>query len=82
MEKLIYVTDGEELSVTVEHKREQYLIKLPKPGEQPPPLMEPSPPLLGQPVPIVEHPPLPRLASQKPAQPPPPSPKPPPRPGP
>ena len=78
MEKLIYVTNGEELSVTVEHKRNQYLITLPKPGEQPPPLMEPSPPLLGQPPPIVEHPSLPRLASQKPAQPPPPSPKPPP----
>ncbi len=81
MEKLIYVTDGGELSVTVEHKRDQYLITLPKPGEQPPPLMEPSPPLLRQPPPIVEHPPLRRLVSQKPAQPPPPSPKPPPGPG-
>ncbi|KAL4634569.1 hypothetical protein ACB092_04G209200 [Castanea dentata] len=85
MEKLTNARDGNELFVTVEHRRGQ-LFKLARLDQQLPPLVDQPPPLVDQPPPLVEPPPPPppplvenplmtKPRNRRVAQPPPPPPK-------
>lgn len=75
MEKLSNARDGNELFVTVEHRRGQ-LFKLARLDQQlPPPLVEQPPPLVEPPPPLVENPQMTEPRNRRVAEPPPPPPK-------